>query len=375
MKIRSTQSRPLPPDGKRDKTRETFEPGVDNYYGPKDGKSKAPPFPLVKDIALTIGTSLFRRVEVQGRENLPLQGKHVYSPNHISILDVPIVENLGVKDMRLLTDIQVFRIPVVADLAGAIGCYPVSREKACTVTKKHTLEVLSKEGAGLTIFPEGGYSEDPNIIAPFHKGAAAAAILGKADSLVPLAFHRSPNKDPRLGEFLAGLALATGVAALPIAASFHPGSATFVNSLAGALTGAFSAGVLAKSVIPESHPANPAKEAMTLGSRALGAVGGALAGYCAGPILGPQSVALLGGLSTLGLSESWRNRDIHQIKVGQPIAVKSYQKRAETHKSEAIKELTTLLHRRVGAMKAELSGIPYDPQSKTIATEPLPDRF
>ena len=364
--MRISYSRPTLRSQKTPKQEVRFEPGVPNYHGPSDGLSKARPYPHAARFVLKAGTSLFCRTEYEGVENLPKSGGHVYSANHVNMLDVPIVLNLPVDDLRLMTTIEAFQNPVAGPLLGMAGAYPVNKLQPSPVTKKHSVDIV-KAGQGNFIFPEGRFSEEGEHggVGVFKKGAAAAAVLGKAESVVPMAIDYQPNDKVRPLELGAGMALGLGVAAAGLAL---PGS-SLISTLSGALAGAFVGGEIGKATTAPTEYWNP-------GPKFMGSLKGKLAGALVGGALGylgtGQATAVtsaLGGLGAFGLAENWRNRPVATVKVGTPIKVEAYLEQAKTDKSQATADLTKELHQAVGELKAELSGKPYEMPGTVITRE------
>lgn len=367
-----SNSRPSMRSQKAPRGEAPFDSGVPNYRGPENGLSKSKPFPHATRLVLNAGTSLFCRTEYQNAENLPTSGGHVYSANHCNMLDVPIVLNLPVDDLRLMTTIEAFQSGIAGPLLGMAGAYPVNKMQPSPVTKKHSVDIV-KSGVGNFIFPEGRFSEEgaDGGVGAFKKGAAAAAILGHAESVVPMAIHYKKNDKLRPLELGAGLALGLGVAA---AGLVFPGS-SLISTLSGALAGAFVGGELGKAGAKEVEYWNPGPKFLsTLKGRVLGALAGGAVGF-----LGTGQASALastaGGLGAFGLAESWRNRPVATVKVGAPIDAGPYTELAKTDKSAATTKLTKELHKAVGELKADLSGKDYVPPTEVITSARPKENF
>lgn len=343
-----------------------FEPGVPKYYGPEDGLSRTKRFPRVTGPLLTAGVSLFCRVEKEGAENIPQGGGNVFAPNHVSVLDIPVALNLGVDDMRMMVNIDVFSLPVPGTLLTWGGMYPVNKVKPSPVTKEHTVDIV-RSGADLTVFPEGDFTEEgiAGGVGPFKKGVAAAAVLGQAKSVVPVAIHYQANDKSRPLEALGSALLAGGVVTAGVLA---PGPVS--GTLGGVLTGAYLGGALGRSRVTQEEAWNPGpKFVATAAGAALGAAAGGLAGWAASSRPGlALGFALAGGLATLGLGAAWSNRPVARVKIGRPMEMTSYLQQAQTDRKGAVRRLTQDLHERVGALKADLSGVPYDAAAPKITS-------
>ena len=351
-----------------------FEPEVPNYYGPEDGLSQARPFPHGARAVLTAGTSLFCRVQYENLEKLPSSGAHVYSANHSNILDVPIALNLPVDDIRTMVTIEAFQSSIAAPLIKMVGTYPVNKMAPSKVTKKHSVDI-TKQGLGNFVFPEGLFPEEGanNEIGAFKKGAAAAAVLGRAKSVVPIGIHYSPNTKVRPLELSAGLLMGASFTALGLAQIGSP----ILSTIGGALTGAFLGGLVGRANPPKAEYWDPSPKFV---STWKGRLGGALVGGIAGLFshqnsLASSATAITGGLATIGLSEAWRNRTIATVKIGTPLQTRPYLKLAETDGSSARTLLTKDLHRSIGTLKAELSGVPYNSERQTITSARPKENF
>ncbi|MGE0494056.1 MAG: lysophospholipid acyltransferase family protein [Vulcanimicrobiota bacterium] len=337
----------------------SFRPGVSPYHGPADGLSRPRRFPLATRAALTAGTACFCRVETEGLENLPRSGGHVYAPNHVSVLDVPILLNLPVDDMRTMVNVDLFGSRPVARGLTLAGIFPVDRVEPSPVTKEHTVDIV-RSGSGLGIFPEGEFYPEGERggIGPFKKGPAAAAILGKAETVVPIAIDYQPNDKPRLGERLLGL----GAAAVVLAGSL-------ACPTLGAVVGGVALGArLARRGVENPEPSNPTP-------RFVAGVKGGLAGAAIGALVGASSsgwaglgCALAGAAGTVALAEAWRNRPVAHVRIGQPIEVAPYVAQAETDRKGAVLALTEKMHESIGGLRACLTGVPYDASAPKVTS-------
>ncbi|MEW6277568.1 MAG: lysophospholipid acyltransferase family protein [Candidatus Eremiobacterota bacterium] len=340
----------------------SFEPGFSPYYGPADGLSR-PVRPWARAIAGTL-VRMACRVEVQGEENLAGQGGAVYCPNHPTGLDPLVVQGLAPGDLRTMAAVEVFRRRSEAALAEAMGAFPVNRGQPSEVTKQHCVDLL-RDGKGLLIFPEGGAPERPGQIGRVHRGAAAFAVKGGADRMVPIALHYRADDRLRPGEYPAALLAAAGVAATvaALSASGHPALQVGASVAALGLTGGVALGAAASRLLPERYGA-----AVRFGFGVAAGLTGLTAGCVAGSLValpGWASVALAGTAALAG-AVGYIHRPLAQVRVGEPLKVAEFvQQHGPLH---AIDALTVELHRRVGASMEPLSGVPYDDSLPKIKT-------
>jgi len=125
------------------------------------------------------------RVRVVGREHIDPKAVYVYTPNHQSLLDAPIVWlTLGTPRRRVgfLVKTELERIPIFGTGIKAIGCIPVergNRETAVDSARRGTVRL--HEGRSFAVFPEGTRTRDGRL-QPFKKGAFHMAL----DARVPV---------------------------------------------------------------------------------------------------------------------------------------------------------------------------------------------
>ncbi len=338
---------------------------VPGYTGPDDGLSH----PRFQTLCRTLNKALIAgcfRLEVEGEENMPHTGAHVYAPAHPSMFDPPLVAALTPRQMRYLANVYVFD-----GFRGKMmtwgGAFPLNREQPNIKTMRHCVDTL-KAGHGLCIFPEGGIADPQKDghVGPLKRGAAYFALRGGAESVVPIGIRYIQDEKKRTGETLVGALAAVGVAATGLAAGAIGGypARIAVATLAGALTGAYAAGKLIydRTDNPEWFDPFPKYFAMlnagSLGAAAGAAVGGfsaALFPEAAGVVAGVTGFT--GALATYGIVKGWRDRDIARVVIGKPIKTAEFRNRPIR---EGTRALTVELHRQLGAVTSQLSGVPYD---------------
>lgn len=93
-------------------------------------------------------------LEIQGIENVPLEGPVIVAPNHRSSLDVLAVAVSLPRPIKALGKIERFKYPIIGRFAKYLGGIPVKRNQADLSAIKSGLEVL-KKGEVLLVFPEG----------------------------------------------------------------------------------------------------------------------------------------------------------------------------------------------------------------------------
>ncbi|MCP4221987.1 MAG: 1-acyl-sn-glycerol-3-phosphate acyltransferase [Actinomycetia bacterium] len=149
---------------------------------------------------LRLVATIYFRLEVKGRENLPEIGGFVLAPGgHRSIIDTPMVSLAGYRVLRYMGAETYFNIPGFGWFLRAMGGFPVER----TATDRSALrlaEWVLNNGEPLAVFPEGTRQEGP-IIQPLKEGAAFLACRTGVP-IVPVGIGGSERAMPR-GRHLA----------------------------------------------------------------------------------------------------------------------------------------------------------------------------
>lgn len=360
MNIQSTRFSAQAPQRKRP----DFGQGIPGYTGPEDGLSHPRFQGLVKKANQLMIAGAYR-LELENEENFPHQGPQVYAPTHPSMFDPPLVASLSNRDLRYLANVYVFD-----GFRGKVmtwgGAFPVHRDEPRFTTKRHAVDLI-REGKGFVIFPEGGIADpqEHGQVGPLMKGAAKLAILGEAESVVPIATDYQPDRKERKREKLwGGMASAGVLAGGLVSALGGPVARTVGGALTGALAGGYLVGKINRNLTdnPEWFDPFPKYFATANGGLLGAAIGGAL-GAVAGVALPADasrlavgSLAVGAASSTVKIAEGIRTRPIARVRIGEPLKVKDYTDRHATT-GEAADEMTLDLHRAMSREKKALNGV------------------
>jgi len=123
---------------------------------------------------------IFCKIEVNGLEHVPDDGRTCIMINHISYLD-PIVVTYAITSRYVisLSKAENFRVPFISWLLKKWGGYPINRGSYDRKALMQTIELL-KSGQLVLMAPEG--TRHPEGLAPAKDGLAYVA--SKADSVI-----------------------------------------------------------------------------------------------------------------------------------------------------------------------------------------------
>ncbi|MBE3592592.1 MAG: 1-acyl-sn-glycerol-3-phosphate acyltransferase [Thermoanaerobacter sp.] len=138
---------------------------------------------IAKVIVLVIIKMMFR-IEVRGLKNIPKKGPVIICPNHISLLDPPVIGALLNRRIYFMAKEELFKNPFLKLLLRTgLGAFPVKRGTADLSAIKTALTYL-KKGRAIGIFPEGTRSKTGKL-QKAEPGVALLAIKGNAP-VVPI---------------------------------------------------------------------------------------------------------------------------------------------------------------------------------------------
>ncbi len=110
-------------------------------------------------------------LKFEGRENIPKDTTVIYTPNHRSNADPPLVGSFLKGHISFMAKEELFKNKFFAWLIRSLGAFPVSRGKGDMKVIDTSVERL--ENDSLMIFPEGGRSKDGKV----QKGHTGAALI------------------------------------------------------------------------------------------------------------------------------------------------------------------------------------------------------
>ena len=94
------------------------------------------------------------RIKTYGQENEQTDGALIVCANHIAMFDVLSLAVSFKRQLRFLAKKEVFKVPVLAQFAKAMGAYSIDRGRGDVAAIKKTLSILG-EGEAVAMFPQG----------------------------------------------------------------------------------------------------------------------------------------------------------------------------------------------------------------------------
>ena len=119
------------------------------------------------------------KLEVEGLEKIDLTKHYIFTSNHLSYMDTPVVLASIPLEFRFMAKQELFEIPFLGThlkRAGHISV-PLEDPRASIRALSHAARIINERKISVLIFPEGGRSEDGEL-QPFKEGAAYTAIKG-----------------------------------------------------------------------------------------------------------------------------------------------------------------------------------------------------
>jgi len=117
------------------------------------------------------------RVTVEGLEKIDPDAAYVFTANHLSYMDTPVVLGAIPVQFRFMAKKGLFQIPFLGTHLMQAGHIPVPLDdaRASVKTLHRAAQTIRDRGISILIFPEGGRSIN-GVLQDFKEGAAYIAI-------------------------------------------------------------------------------------------------------------------------------------------------------------------------------------------------------
>ncbi len=115
-----------------------------------------------------------RKIEIVGREHVPMEGPLILASNHLNNADPPMIALAVPRLPTYMAKREMIRWPILGPAFRIFGAFPVRRGKADLAALRMASDVLA-EGKMLVMFPEGTRSRTGGL-GEGHPGTAIIAL-------------------------------------------------------------------------------------------------------------------------------------------------------------------------------------------------------
>ncbi|SFE33593.1 lysophospholipid acyltransferase family protein [Alteribacillus iranensis] len=124
--------------------------------------------------------TVFFRVEIKGKENIPEDGSVLICSNHMSNLDPPLVGSFIKRKLNFMAKEELFNVALLGRLLPHLGAFPVKRGAGDRQALRKGLGLLN-QGEVMCLFPEGTRSKTGEI----RKGLSGSGFFAlRSDAVV-----------------------------------------------------------------------------------------------------------------------------------------------------------------------------------------------
>lgn len=138
-------------------------------------------------VCVNFAATFMYGVEVQGRENIEKGKRYIFTGNHQSYIDPPLLSIVADHPVAYMAKEELFthKNLLLRFLVISLGAFAVNREKPELATFKTIKDIVENSKWSIGIFPEGKISKDKTV-SNIQKGFAVVAKKAKMD-IVPVA--------------------------------------------------------------------------------------------------------------------------------------------------------------------------------------------
>lgn len=136
---------------------------------------------------------VFWRLEVVGRERLPMTGPFVLAPVHRSNIDFAIAGASVPRVMRFMAKDSLWKVGIAGRLLEVVGAFPVNRESADRAALRRCEQSLAA-GDPVVMFPEGR-RRSGDLVDEVQDGPAWVACRNRV-AVVPVGFGGTDRAMP-----------------------------------------------------------------------------------------------------------------------------------------------------------------------------------
>ena len=131
---------------------------------------------------------LFYNVKVKGRKNLEKGKRYVFTSNHQSYIDAPLISIVANHPVAYMAkeDLYTHKNPLIRFLVISLGAFAVNRDNPSKSTLKTIFDIIRHTKWSLGVFPEGQQIKGHHDFDEVKGGFVSIAKLAKMD-IVPIA--------------------------------------------------------------------------------------------------------------------------------------------------------------------------------------------
>lgn len=116
------------------------------------------------------------RVCITGVDRVDPNKTYIFTPNHQSLIEVPLMITYLKRNLAYLAKKELFKYPIFGMGIRLIGCIPVDRSNSPAAIEAARIATEKiRRGKSYAVYPEGTRSPDGRLL-PFKKGAFVMAI-------------------------------------------------------------------------------------------------------------------------------------------------------------------------------------------------------
>ncbi len=152
-------------------------------------------YKMTRSIAIFLNIFVLRlRLDIEGRENIPSEGRLTTYSNHKSYADPIIIEHIIKRATTYTPKTGVYKLPIIKTWLKSIGAFPIDRQSHRNTARAMVDAIkVVKSGMNMAIFPEGGIKDRlDNRMVEMRAGAYKVAMKAKAD-LLPITLMNTPD--------------------------------------------------------------------------------------------------------------------------------------------------------------------------------------
>lgn len=137
------------------------------------------------------------KLDISGKENIDKRMLCLFMPNHLSLLDGPLMYMLVPFKTSVILKKEVLKLPFIGQSMKMVKFVPVDRKgiKGGKISIDRAGRLMKEEGYSFLVFPEGTRSRDGRL-QPFRRGGFFLALYSQAP-IVPVSITGTFELQPK----------------------------------------------------------------------------------------------------------------------------------------------------------------------------------